>query len=212
MVALERVHHVAQVELRDDPGGVLVAAAALQEPEPVAHHRRALDVEVLDRLREEPVQRRKVDLARLVAELAVRVEGPDEAAVAARRRAGAEAEQRAVGVAAEGRQDGERLQIGLALRARPVVERQLAGERALERPGLAGGGEAEDGEEELVVADHVREVAAPHDAAARREVRRPAVAGRLVERQLAKRAQLERRQVLAFGLAPVHAPAMPAQG
>ena len=68
------------------------------------------------------------------------------------------------------------LEVGLRLAARVVVERQLAGERAPQRAGLVGGRELEDGEEELVVADHVGEVAAADDAARRRDVRGPALA------------------------------------
>ena len=146
----------------------------------------------LDVLAQALVQRREVDRAGLAAQGAVDLQRPHEAAVAARAGAGAEPEQRAERVAAERRQHGEDLEVGLGLAARVVVERQLAGQRAAQRARLVGGGEREDGEEELVVADHVGEVAAPHDAARRGDVRRPALRGRLLEVERAQLAQLER--------------------
>src|SRR5215207_6353443 len=77
---------------------------------------------------------------------------------------------------AEGWDDRDRLEVGLGRRALAALERERALEEAdqLARPVVAP---AEDGEVQLVVADHVDVVAAADQPRARREMRGTAGGG-----------------------------------
>ena len=130
------------------------------------------------------VERCEVELSRGAAQRPVRLQRPHESPVATGRRARAEAQQGAVGVAAERRQHGEGLEVRLGAAALLVVEGQLAGQRPPQRARLGRDRKPEDGERQLVVADHVGEVAAADDAAPRREMRGPALRRRLGESQV----------------------------
>ena len=131
-VVHERLDHLGARE-RDDDVRAVGAVAALKQPQLVVHHRRALHVQRLEVLSEQRVERREVELDRVAVERPVRREAPREAAVAIRRRARAEAEQRPVRMALERRQRRQGLEVRLGLAARLGVRRQLARQRPPER-------------------------------------------------------------------------------
>ena len=94
-ISQQGVEDLRELE-RDDEVCALLAVPALEQPELVAHDRRALHVQPLHVLSQQRVERREVQLQRLAIERAIRSEPPREAPVALRCGARAEAEQRTV--------------------------------------------------------------------------------------------------------------------
>jgi hypothetical protein len=103
----------------------------------------------------------------------------------------------------ERRQRGQHLEVGLRPLALLAAGRQLAVEHSVQSTGPLVR-DAEDGEEQLVVADDVGEVAALHYAAGGCDISWPAGMRRAVEVERSQLQQLERRQILDGRLVPVH--------
>ena len=154
------------------------------------------------------VDRRQVDLSGVAAKRAVGSERADEAPVAVGRRARTEAEQCAVGMLLEWRQERERLEVWLLLGALAIVVGKLSGEHAHQVARLWRR-DLEDSEVELVVADHVDEVAAPHNAAGGAQMRWATRPRGLAHLEVAQLAQLERRQILGCRALAVHLSRVP---
>ena len=144
--------------------GAFLRRAAMKQPKTLAHRRGALNIQLGNVLAQKPVERCKGQLIRPARERAVRGEPADEASVALRRGAGAETEQRSIGVVLEGRQHRKRLEVRLPAGALAVIVGQFAGEHPPQPTGLARR-EPKDAQMQLVVPDHVDEVAPPNNPA-----------------------------------------------
>jgi hypothetical protein len=109
----------------------------MEQPETLAHRRGTLEHPA--RLRARAAARRAGlgRAHRLASDRTVSGKGADEPAVALRCGSGAEPEQRSIGMALEGRQNGKRLEIRLPARALAVIVGQFAGEHAPQPTGLA---------------------------------------------------------------------------
>ena len=124
-VAGERLHHVAQRQLGDHVAPAVVAA--VKEPELIPEHRGAFDVEMLDLIAQQLVERVQVDhvgVAVSAPSAARRHEKPRSRRP--RRSSPIRGRGSPVGRALERRQDRQRLEVGLvALRCR--IPGELAG-------------------------------------------------------------------------------------
>ena len=170
----------------------------MEQQQLLAEDRCALDVEVADLVAEQLVDGTEIDLARVASQASVGVEVPGEPAVAVLPRSGSDAEQDPVGTSLARRQDGQRLEVGLVLRALLGIGGDLAAERPDELPRLFVR-QVEDGEVVGLVADHVDVAPAPGDARRRGDVggrprpRAPRASGRGGDRAAARRDPRARR-------------------
>jgi hypothetical protein len=129
----EGTQHAGKLE-RDHGVHPGAAVAALEQLELVARHRRSLDVQVRDLGIQHRIQCGEVQAARITGQRPVCVEVPQHTTAAVRPGARLERQQRPARRSGPGRQESERLDIGLVAPALLGVGRQLSGQEADEAP------------------------------------------------------------------------------
>jgi hypothetical protein len=198
-VLAQRSREITQLELGDRVRR-LALVRPVEEPEPAGDDRGALDVDAaVKALSHCVIHGLKVHHSGLALERSVRRKRPEEPAIALAVRSRAQPQQASVRLALHRRQRRQALEIGLLVLAAVGIGWQFPFE---DSPRLArrASRQLEDAHLEQVVADDVHEVAALRDAGRRRNARRLALSGWLLQIEVAKPPQLERREVLVRGL------------